>query len=782
MATLAIPRRHATTSGLGFGWARALGGGIGAAADGLTVGLVIAYVSLAAFGAPANYLGVPDPVAILLVGVMVAGVAAVAAVAALGVRQVVRVLTRWLSSLDAVAGRPRLTWLMGLPERVLRGIPIAWLAAFGALLWIVLVGQETVAPVALLVPPGSTVPYLYLIGVVGAGLGLAAHLVRTRRDGRLPGPPQRWAGGTLVVLSAVLLVAGTSLAWWPGAAAGSAPPASLDGQLVPTRLADPGASGPFDVERLTYGSGEDARRPAFGVDVDLTTSSIDASQLLLPLAPGADAARSWFWGFDTTRLPVQGLAWLPVGDGPFPLVLIAHGNHAMGDFSESGYTYLGEHLASRGFAAASIDEDFLNGSWADDYHGNEQLVRAWLLLVHLDAWRAWSAPGGPLAGRIDLDRVALIGHSRGGEAASVAASLSSAATPPRPGMTPWPTGLDIDAVVSIAPSDGQFTGALRLEGVDFLTLQGGWDADARAWSGIRQYARTTLGADGFAAGMWVYRANHGQFNEVWGKGDFGPFSPAILDLAPLISAAEQRDVAKTAIGAFLEASLHDEDAYRGLFRRPMVGREWLPADVIVVRSKSGESVGLTSGSPDRPIDGLTVTTAGATVRTRSVPLRALQPDQVTRGTLMTWNAGSGAASWTLDGLDGILGSGRPPTALRLVVADGRAPDPTTTTPLPVTVVATAGGAPAAVPLDRFGALPPPLPVRLAKHDLLAALAGIDLSVRSASEIVLQTYEIPLSAFADTGPSFDPARLSAISIEVARTGSGAIWITEPALVR
>jgi hypothetical protein len=33
----------------------------------------------------------------------------------------------------------------------------------------------------------------------------------------------------------------------------------------------------------------------------------------------------------------------------------------MGDFSEDGYAYLGEHLATRGFIVASIDEDFLNG-------------------------------------------------------------------------------------------------------------------------------------------------------------------------------------------------------------------------------------------------------------------------------------------------------------------------------------------------------------------------------------------------------------------------------------
>ena len=149
---------------------------------------------------------------------------------------------------------------------------------------------------------------------------------------------------------------------------------------------------------------------------------------------------------------------------------------------------------------------------------------------------------------------------------------------------------------------------------------------------------------------------------------------------------------------------------------------------------------------------------------------------------MTWEAGSGLASWTLGGLGRVVSAGTPPVALSVAIADGRAPNATEATPLAITIRATAGGVSVAVPLERLGALPPPLPVRLAKHDLLAATAGIDLSVRSPSEIVLQTYEVPLSAFAEVDPAIDPAQLSAITVEVARTGAGAIWITSPALIR
>jgi ATP-dependent Lon protease len=59
-------------------------------------------------------------------------------------------------------------------------------------------------------------------------------------------------------------------------------------------------------------------------------------------------------------MPLNGRVWYPDGPGPFPLVLIVHGNHNMKDFSDPGYGYLGELLASRGYIFASIDENFID--------------------------------------------------------------------------------------------------------------------------------------------------------------------------------------------------------------------------------------------------------------------------------------------------------------------------------------------------------------------------------------------------------------------------------------
>src|SRR5690606_191415 len=104
-----------------------------------------------------------------------------------------------------------------------------------------------------------------------------------------------------------------------------------------------------------------------------------------------------------------------------------------------------------GMIAVSVDENYLNGDALFDYRGTEHPVRAWLLLRHVDQFRVWNAqPNHPLAGRVDLDRVALIGHSRGGEAAALAAAYA-AGYPPPTGLPPIPPDLAIRAVIGIAP-------------------------------------------------------------------------------------------------------------------------------------------------------------------------------------------------------------------------------------------------------------------------------------------------------------------------------------------
>jgi hypothetical protein len=324
---------------------------------------------------------------------------------------------------------------------------------------------------------------------------------------------------------------------------------------------------------------------------------------------------------------------------------------------------------------------------------------------------------------------------------------------------------------------------VTLRDVDYLTLHGGHDGDATSWMGIRQYARTAVSDDAFRAAIWSYRANHGQFSSVWGRSDHGQWGDALLDLGPILEPEAQHDVARTAIGAFLEASLHDRTGYRDLFRRPMAGREWLPSDdLYLVRSMDETFVPLTGAS-----GGTTVTTSGfESARTTAVPLRALLPDQLTIGTELQWTAAEGTATWEARGLSAIERAGEL-VAIGVSLANGTLP-PTSDgaasdlLPLdPIVELTTTDGVTVAIPLSRWGALPPPLEVSLVKSELLAGLSSMDAALGAPPERVLQTYEIPLAAYAAADPAFRPERLEAMRLIVDRSVAGSLWVAEAGLI-
>ena len=167
---------------------------------------------------------------------------------------------------------------------------------------------------------------------------------------------------------------------------------------------NPAQPGPTGVRRLYYGSGNDKQRPEFRDSVTITTPPVDASKLI-NLGDDADDRNS-YWGFTPEEFPLNGRVWYPDGPGPFPLVLIVHGNHNPRDFSDPGYGYLGELLASRGFILTSVDMNFVNGGIR-----GENDSRGWLLLKHLEAWRDFNADeSNPFFGKVDMTSVALMGH------------------------------------------------------------------------------------------------------------------------------------------------------------------------------------------------------------------------------------------------------------------------------------------------------------------------------------------------------------------------------------
>ena len=166
--------------------------------------------------------------------------------------------------------------------------------------------------------------------------------------------------------------------------------------------------------------------------------------------------RKKYWGFEPNNLPLNARVWFPKDEGLFPLVLIVHGNHEMNESSDPGYAYLGKLLASRGFIVASIDENFLNYSWSGTV-GEENGARSWLLLKHLELWRRWNQQkGNPFYQRVDLSNIALIGHSRGGEAIVHAAEFNRLTRHPDNTNVLFHFGFDIKTLIAIAPTSNLY--------------------------------------------------------------------------------------------------------------------------------------------------------------------------------------------------------------------------------------------------------------------------------------------------------------------------------------
>ncbi len=349
----------------------------------------------------------------------------------------------------------------------------------------------------------------------------------------------------------------------------------------------PSENGSFNITTFTYGSGKDLRREEFGEATTYQTESVDGRAFIDNWEKLGGWWREKYWGFDSKELPINARVWMPEGKGPFPLVLVVHGNHPMQDFSDPGYDYLGEFLASKGMILASVDENFINGSWTDLFGGleKENDARGWLLLEHLRVWENWNKDSShPLYGKADMEKIALMGHSRGGEAVGHAAMLNDLEYYPDDASVKLGYHFNIKGIVAIAPVDGQYKpggSGTKFENVNYLSFHGAQDADVTSFAGSVQYERIkfTDSTYHFKSAVYISGANHGQFNTSWGDNDILATFKGILNRKQLMPVTEQEKVAKVYIGAFLEASLNNNEAYLPLFTDARKGKDWLPESI-----------------------------------------------------------------------------------------------------------------------------------------------------------------------------------------------------------
>lgn len=367
----------------------------------------------------------------------------------------------------------------------------------------------------------------------------------------------------------------------------------------------PAEKGTYKVKTLTYGSGTDKHRAEFAEGVTIKTASVNGVPFLDNWKGFSGWYRESFWGFDAKALPVNGYAWYPEGDGPFPLVLTVHGNHMMQDFSDVGYGYLGELLASRGIIFVSVDENFLNSSFTDVTGGldEENDARGWMLLEHLRVWHEWNTDtNSQFHNKIDTTKLALIGHSRGGEAVAHAALLNKMPYYYDDATIPLDYNYDIQSIIAIAPVDGQYEpGDARtsLKDINYFTIHGSQDSDVTSFAGSKQYERISFSDSThyFKSGLYVQGANHGQFNTSWGDNDIGVFTK-FLNNKPLLAGEDQRKIAEIYISAFLETTLKNNTAYLPLFTDARKGKDWLPETIYLNQYEDASFQALASFDED----------------------------------------------------------------------------------------------------------------------------------------------------------------------------------------
>ncbi|HSJ10207.1 MAG TPA: hypothetical protein VK928_09845, partial [Longimicrobiales bacterium] len=526
------------------------------------------------------------------------------------------------------------------------------------------------------------------------------------------------------------------------------------------------------------------------------------------------------------KMPLIGRVWYPDGDGPFPVVLIAHGNHNMKEFSDPGYAWIGELLASRGYIVASLDMNFINGGIS-----GENDARGWFFLKHLEQFRRWNDTiGNPFSGKADLGNVALIGHSRGGEAVGHAAAFNRLTHYPDNANVRFDFGFGIRSIIAIAPVDGQYQPANQLvpvENVNYLVFHGSHDGDVSGFMGIRQYQRVrfTDGRPFLKAAVFVYRANHGQWNTVWGAHDNGPRSARILDLRTLMPAEDQRQFGRVYISAFLDATMRGRSEYLPLFRDHRVAAGWLPKTMYVTRFQ--ESTFRPVASFEEDIDVTSGTVAGvrisadslATWQESRLALRTANSpaegsSQYNNAVTIGWNnrlAGQDTtrmgphasytitlpeqlpAEWRL-GDDAALQFLMMPTATMpgprtaprdsSAAADSAKPAPRPRTsprndekkelpPVDFSVEVTdAAGVRAAVPVSSYGAVRRPL-----ESWILMRRDVERTRLPSRSELVLQTYSLPLADFRALAPTLDVRRIRTVRFVFDRAVAGTIVVDD-----
>jgi len=562
---------------------------------------------------------------------------------------------------------------------------------------------------------------------------------------------------------------------------------------------NPAALGSYQVKQFSYGSGNDVHRMEYASGITYKTNTVNGKALIPEWKGKKKKWREHYWNFGPADFPLNGRAYMPVGEGPFPLALVVHGNHSMIDYSDDGYGYLGNVLASRGFITVSIDENFLNGHWSGDFRGKEMPARAWLLLKHLEQWRNWNSDKNhELANKVDINNIMLIGHSRGGEAVSIAASYNQLSYFPDNATEKFDFNFSIKSVVAIAPTDYRYHRKITLKNLNFLSIQGSYDADETSFWGMRAYRRLqyTDSISRFKSGVYIHHANHGQFNSTWGRADFGVPSKWLLNLAPLLKEQQQQEAAKVFISAFAEATLKNRREYRAIFKNVAVAKEWLPKEHYLTHFEASEFKVISNFEEDIDINTASDSTtlqARHLVLWREENLNTRdQNSHENNAVILGWDQKDTADSNTIGSYEVLLSERhqsffKKEANLQFTIGTGNhqwlninaeekeiALNEKRKVPqIDFTVqVSDEQGQRSSIKISSIKAIPKPLKTRFTKFEFLdKEMIGEDW------EVQLQTYHFPLNAFVDKNVNLNVKELKAITLLFDQTPYGVLVLDE-----
>ena len=292
---------------------------------------------------------------------------------------------------------------------------------------------------------------------------------------------------------------------------------------------------------------------------------------------------------------------MPAPVAGFPIVLFQHGRHSTcsttgdADGSESsgtdceadglvpirsdkGYDYIADTMASNGYVVISIDVNDIN---AQDSGSNDQGItaRAELILHHLDILRdindnaasvyATDSSGTDLSalhGNLDLSKIGLMGHSRGGN--GVAKAITYNQDPQFRSTTNFDLPHEIKAVFSLAPTD--FDSELPLN-TAWVTLSPYCDGDVSTLHGVYMYDNVRYNENDMSQPQFMVTsmgANHNYYNDFWFSDDatLNGFDPYCTEASPVsgrYSRADQKRHGEFLIASFLRLFVGGESQFAG---------------------------------------------------------------------------------------------------------------------------------------------------------------------------------------------------------------------------